>query len=336
MKSSWKKFLTRSRRFGELHGQRPMVVMELDAVHPDLGMIVEDWKLKLRFVPLKLNVDQDALEFLIAFCSYAPPVEPSVDDVPVFFQKFELGTMHLCIDYKAKHIDIDRLRSGNYEELANLLSLEGMELELCSVNLTGVSGWPDVGAGMVAAWAPNIWESQLHRYAAGVQPIRSLSNLASGMYDLVYLPLYDERSVLRGMQRGTKSAAWKVTLELVTVTTRMAVMAQIALEHVRDAIGPEDARRGGGEKSKMANAPGSIQEGLHQAYRSLSKRLQFAASTAVGRGSRRTQATHVGSLCRGVLGLGIGATEAATKILLGAQHNLDPAGLREGRDKYKD
>lgn len=317
-------------------------MMELDAVHPNLDMLVEDWKLKLRLVPLKLNVDQDALEFLTAFCSYDPQEQEAVDEVPIFFQKFELSTLHLCIDYKAKHLDLERLRSGNYEELANLLSLEGMELELCSVNLTGVSGWPDIGAGVVAAWAPNIWESQLHRYAAGVQPIRSISNVASGMYDLVYLPLYDERSVLRGMQRGTKSCAWKVTLELVTVTTRMSLMAQIALEHVRDAIGPEHVNRRPAAISKMANAPNSIQEGLRHAYHSLSTRLQLAASTAVGRpvgrGSQRYSNSqgYVNTLLRGVLGVGITTTEAAAKVLLGVQHELDPALQQEGRDKYKE
>merc|ERR1711865_185543 len=52
-KSTYKKFLTRSRRFGEQHGSRAMVKVELGAVHPDRDSLIEDWDLKLSFVPLK-------------------------------------------------------------------------------------------------------------------------------------------------------------------------------------------------------------------------------------------------------------------------------------------
>merc|ERR1711907_152630 len=101
--------------------------------------------------------------------------------------------------------DIGKVQTGHYEELANLLSLEGMELELAKVQLSGVSGWADVGTGVLCEWAPSIWDSQIHRYAQSVQPIRTASNVASGMFDLIYLPLCDERSILRGAQRGTAS-----------------------------------------------------------------------------------------------------------------------------------
>ena len=89
------------------------------------------------------------------------------------------GLNQVCIDYKAKHFDMNKVRSGHYEELANLLSLEGltpsshhhnthdamvgMELELAKVQLSGVSGWSDVGTGVLCEWAPSIWESQIHR-----------------------------------------------------------------------------------------------------------------------------------------------------------------------------
>eukprot|EP00656_Telonema_subtile_P014487 TRINITY_DN1742_c0_g3_i2.p1 TRINITY_DN1742_c0_g3~~TRINITY_DN1742_c0_g3_i2.p1 ORF type:complete len:951 (+),score=239.45 TRINITY_DN1742_c0_g3_i2:211-3063(+) len=110
-KSAWKKFLTRSRRGGEMQSSRAMVRVELDALHPDSDKLVEDWCFKLSLVPLKLNIDQDALDFLIAFLSFeADLIESQEDELSlppqIFFQSFELSALHVCIDYKAKHFDV--------------------------------------------------------------------------------------------------------------------------------------------------------------------------------------------------------------------------------------
>lgn len=326
-----------------------MLRLEIDALHPDLGKLVEDWNFKLELVPLKLNIDQDALDFLVAFLSFEAEFLENEDDTlaqtpPIFFQSFELSSLQVCIDYKAKHFDLNKCANGHYEELANLLSLEGMELSLGRVQLTGISGWADIGTGVLYHWAPSIWDSQIHRYAQSVQPIRMLANVASGMFDLIYLPMYDERSVLRGAQRGTVSCAWKVSLEVMSVAARMAVTAQIALEHVRDTVAPgaqnqtAGEEQGGHARSKFSNAPTSIASGLREAYGCLSRGLQFVANSMVkrrGRGRHSVQQGYTASLLQGVLGVGISTAEAASKVLLGMKNTLDPTHKFESNDKYK-
>lgn len=300
--------------------------------------------LKLSFVPLKLNIDQDALDFLLAFLSFEADGGEDLSDEdaalppPIFFQAFELSELKVCIDYNAKHFDIGKVRSGRYEEFANLLSLEGMELSLSRVQMAGVSGWANIGTGILCEWAPSIWESQIHRYAQSVQPVRSLSNLAGGMFDLIYLPMCDDRSVLRGAQRGTVSCAWKVSLEVMSVAARMAVTAQIALESVRNNIARENTTQPLDLRSKFSNAPGTVGAGLQEAYGSLSGGLKQAAASLVkkpGRGKQSAQRGYTALLLQGVLGVGIVTAEAASKVLLGARNTLDPTHKMEENDKYK-
>eukprot|EP00658_Telonema_sp_P-2_P025503 TRINITY_DN20273_c0_g1_i18.p1 TRINITY_DN20273_c0_g1~~TRINITY_DN20273_c0_g1_i18.p1 ORF type:complete len:303 (-),score=70.52 TRINITY_DN20273_c0_g1_i18:19-927(-) len=298
--------------------------------------------------------DRDALDFLVAFLSFESDawrdedVEPSAT-VPIFFQCFELGQLQVCIDYKAKHFDLNKVHDGHYEELANLLSLEGMELSLGRVRLNGISGWADIGTGVLCEWAPSIWESQIHRYAQSVQPIRTLANVASGMFDLIYLPLCDDRSVLRGAQRGTASCAWKVSLEVMSMAARMAVTTQIALEHVRDAVVPGAQNQTssadpvpqlgqGYMRSKFSNGPGGVAAGLKEAYNSLSHGFKMVANSLVkrsGRGRQSVQQGYAASLLQGVLGVGISTAEAASKVLIGARNSLDPTNKFETSDKYK-
>merc|ERR1712183_701828 len=115
------------------------------------------------------------------------------------------------------------------------------------------------------------------------------------------------------------------------VAARMAVMAQIALENVRDSVVPHkgaacnSTARG---RSKFSNAPDSIGTGLSEAYSSLSDGLKFAASSVVKRSSKGKHSAQQGymySLLQGVLGVGIITAEAATKVLIGVRNSLDPA-----------
>ena len=151
-----------------------------------------------------------------------------------------------------------------------------------------------------------------------------------------------------GAQRGTVSCAWKVSLEVMSVAARMAVTAQIALEHVRDTVAPgahnstqsqeQGSHAGARIRSKFSNAPGSIATGLKEAYGSLSRGLQMVATSVVKRSGRSRHAVQQGymtSLLQGVLGVGISTAEAASKVLIGARNTLDPTHRIEADDKYK-
>jgi hypothetical protein len=50
----------------------------------------------------------------------------------------EVDKIYIKLDYKAKHIDYSKLKKGNYMELMNFISLDGAELHLNSIKLTGV------------------------------------------------------------------------------------------------------------------------------------------------------------------------------------------------------
>eukprot|EP00163_Fabomonas_tropica_P000111 TRINITY_DN1008_c0_g1_i8.p1 TRINITY_DN1008_c0_g1~~TRINITY_DN1008_c0_g1_i8.p1 ORF type:complete len:2307 (+),score=578.38 TRINITY_DN1008_c0_g1_i8:369-7289(+) len=307
--SSWRKFLypmrdaNRPRREGS-HA----VELELESIHPDPKHVAEEFRMKLSALPLMLNVDQDAVEFLAAFFSYVTPdvlVGPrgmplSVSEEVAFFQVIEVAPLHVCINYKPKRIDFGALWDGDYSQLVNMLPLENMELDLVRVRRLAVHGWASIAEELGLAYQPHIIQTQVHKYVTGLQPVRPLVNVYGGIADLVMLPVEQYRKdgrVLRGLQRGTRSFLKHLSMETVNVGVTAAIGAQSALEFADQVISGEgDGGSGGGNAaagagaavgtsggpgeagdhsgpaiSKMANQPMNASEGLSQAGAALQR-----------------------------------------------------------------
>lgn len=275
------------------------------------------------------------------------------------------------------------LRAGDYAQLANLLPLENMELELKAVKMMGITGFDRVGMELAQLWAHDLSRHQAHRYLAGVQPIRSIVNVGSGVADLVLLPLshYKQHgSLKRGMQRGLSSFLKNVSLESMAAAARLAQGAQSILESVDDVLtyrpaplpshahaqfaqqrartqarrgshtgsvdmgaDGSDARRKPTHISKRANPPASAHDGFRQAYESLSRGLQSAASQMIvvpraeyqKYGSKGAVTSAIKAVPGAVLSPVIGGMEAVSKVLNGITNSIDPRRRKESSDKFK-
>jgi autophagy-related protein 2 len=128
--------------------------IEMDAVRPDPVAPLEEYRLFLALLPIRLHLDQQHIDFCINFFSpCAGPIVPphsglvddslypsagsSINSVPSFesgnpdtandaflpyFQICELQPLSIRLDYLPRHIDLVALREGNYAELLNLVS----------------------------------------------------------------------------------------------------------------------------------------------------------------------------------------------------------------------
>lgn len=111
-------------------------------------------------LPLKLHVDQDALDFLKAFFSFQdanafiqpnpPPPKPeiyfrmwlrriSISKYSRFLSEHvEVFPVEIKLDYKPKRVDYKALKEGRTIELMNFFHFEGAEMTLRHITLTGV------------------------------------------------------------------------------------------------------------------------------------------------------------------------------------------------------
>jgi autophagy-related protein 2 len=200
---------------------------------------------------------------------------------------------------------------------------------------------------------------------------------------LVLLPLQHYRqhgSIKRGVQRGLASFLRNVTLESMAAAARLAQGAQTILESVDDVLtyrptplpshahsqfaqqrarnAPRGGRGGAAAAAadaqessrarktylgKRANPPGSAAEGLRQAYESLSRGLQSAASQMIvvprdeyqRSGSRGAVRSAFQAMPGAMLSPVIGGMEAVAKVLNGAASSIAPNRVQEHRDRYK-
>jgi autophagy-related protein 2 len=153
---------------------------------------------------------------------------------------------------------------------------------------------------------------QKHKYLFGLQPLRTLAALGAGVWDLFHVPYLQYKRdgrVWRGVRAGAASFVRQWAAETFSVTGRLAQGAQSVLESVEEKLtalvegralsgggaggalsggGGVWVGRGGGSNtrrkmrsaaaiSKMAHPPAHVQEGLSQAYASLSRGLHTAA-----------------------------------------------------------
>ncbi|KAA1471103.1 hypothetical protein DENSPDRAFT_858705 [Dentipellis sp. KUC8613] len=315
--STWRKFLTAL--WSDSHGNvresgSNMVRVELRTVHPVPGNTAEEARLRAKLLPLRLHVDQDALDFLKKFFSFkdptaAPPQASGSPSNETYFQQAEVFPVGLKLDYKPRRVDYRALRDGKTIELMNFFHFDGAEMTLRHITLFGVTGWARFFDLLNDLWTPDVKATQLAEVISGVAPIRSIVNVGSGVADLVLLPIAQYRKdgrVVRGVQKGTKAFVKTTAMEAVKLGARLATGTQVILEQAEDVLGTQfnesittetvqvlssdgmdlessqewDGQRNAGDLiSRYAEQPGDVKEGIQSAYTSLKRNLNSAAQT---------------------------------------------------------
>ncbi|KAG7394108.1 Autophagy- protein 2 A [Phytophthora boehmeriae] len=249
----------------------------------------------------------------------APVVDTIANVGAWFFQSVDIKPCKIKIDYRPNHVDYAALRAGDYLEVINLFVLEGMELVLRRVQMSGLDGWTALGEHVLISWVQDISRRQIHKCVASVSmpPLRPFVNIGAGAADLILLPMEHygrDRRLVRGLKKGASSFLKSVTIETLNTASKVAQGTQALLEHADDVVSSssalrrkqlkyrqagsriarnsrrmggggirnaQDAGGGIGGRQYLAQQPASAAEGFGQAYDSLARELHVAAKTIV-------------------------------------------------------
>ncbi|KAH9180656.1 hypothetical protein EDB89DRAFT_1840925 [Lactarius sanguifluus] len=372
--STWRKFLTalRSDSRGNIRETGSnMVRIELCSVLPVPGNTSEETRLRAKILPLRLHVDQDALDFLKKFFNFQNPTatpDPGPKD-ETYLQRAEVFPVALKLDYKPRRVDYRALRDGRTIELMNFFHFDGAEMTLRHITLFGVAGWPRFFDMLNDLWTPDVKATQLADVISGVSPIRSVVNVGSGVADLVLLPIAQYRKdgrVVRGLQKGTKAFVRSTAMEAVKLGAQLATGTQVILEQAENVLGSkfnetvlaetvshpsENVFDAGTDDwasndestdpiSKYAEQPVDIRDGIETAYTSMRRNLSSAAQTILAVPMEvfersGSEAPVIRAVPIAVLRPMIGASEAVSKTLLGLHNSMDPEIRHENAAKYK-
>ncbi|GAA5949417.1 hypothetical protein JCM21900_004056 [Sporobolomyces salmonicolor] len=270
--STWRKFLTELRPSdgGVVRASgAPMARFELKTVKPvgSIASAQEEIVMKIKISPLRLYIDQDALDFLKAFGAFEVPAreqskatepnQPPAAGSEPFFQRVEVLPVKLKLDYKPKRVDYYALKQGKTAELMNFFHFDGSEMTLRHLVVTGVSGTTTLSNLVQDIWTPDVKANQLADVISGITHVRSVVNVSSGVANLVLLPIEQYRKdgrIVRGLQKGAQAFARQTTLEAINVGAKLATGTQVILEQAEHVLGARFAHPVVGEMFAAASS----------------------------------------------------------------------------------
>ncbi|CAM6122683.1 unnamed protein product [Calypogeia fissa] len=295
------------------------VKIEMDSVRPNPSAPLEEYRLSIGLLPIRLHLDQRHIDFCIEFfsprqsssapgqssdeggyslagspISGSPELPPDTnglveDALLPFFQICELRPFTVRVDYLPRRVDLISLRGGNYAELLNLVTWKGIELNLKHVRAAGVHGWSSLSGVIFGEWLEDISQNQVHKFVRGVGPIRPLYAMGSGAAKLLVLPAEHykkDRRLFRGMRKGAIAFLRSISLEALGLGAHLAAGAHEILQQTELALGgtpvPTSFTSEKGDRRSRAVQPGDAREGIQQACESLSQGLERTASSLVG------------------------------------------------------
>ncbi|KAI1812900.1 hypothetical protein GGS20DRAFT_555692 [Poronia punctata] len=359
--STWKKFATYDQDAGEREMGASMVHLEILNVKPLPELAASEIVLKATVLPLRLHVDQDALDFITRFFEFkddSKPTHASPSDIP-FIQRAEVNSIPVTLDFKPKRVDYAGLRSGHTTEFMNFVVLDQSRMVLRHTIIYGASGFDRLGKTLNDIWMPDVKRNQLPGVLAGLAPVRSLVTVGSGFKELVEIPIREYKKdgrIVRGISKGAAAFARTTGTELVKLGAKLAVGTQHALQgaegiltkkpSTQEATGWEDEDTESEEPKQIslyADQPTGVIQGLRGAYSSLARDLTMAKDAIIAVPGEVMESGNAQGAAKAVLKRAptiifrplIGSSKAIGQTLLGATNSLDPQNRRRVDEKYK-
>ncbi|TVY49740.1 Autophagy-related protein [Lachnellula occidentalis] len=357
--STWRKFATYMQDAGERESGTSMIHLEILNVKPIPDLAASEIVLKATVLPLRLHVDQDALDFITRFFEFKEDStalsHSAPGDVP-FIQRAEINTVQVKLDFKPKRVDYAGLRSGHTTEFMNFVILDGADMELRHTIIYGVSGFDKLGKCLNDIWMPEIKRNQLPGILAGLAPVRSIVNVGGGFKHLITVPIKEYKKdgrVVRGISKGASAFAKTTGTELVKLGAKVAIGVQTALQGAEGFLGPtsegpmpvveDDDSEDKKQISLYANQPVGVFQGLRGGYAGLQRDLVIARDAIIAVPGEVMESGNAAGVLRAVrkhaptviLRPAIGVAKAGGQILMGATNSLDPVNLQRADAKYK-
>ncbi|CAI6266894.1 unnamed protein product [Periconia digitata] len=366
-KSAWRKFLTCTIERSQREINRPMINLELLTVKPTEDLAASDLVIKVSVLPLRLHVDQYALEFITRFFEFKNESELS-SSTPAeqpFIQRLEVNAVQMKLDYKPRHVDYRGLRSGHTTEFMNFLMLDESNITLRHAIVYGISSFDKLHKTLNDVWMPDVKRNQLPGVLAGLAVVRPIVNVGSGVRDLVVVPMREYKKdgrIVRSLQKGVYAFATNTTAEMARLGAKVAIGAQNILEGTEKILGAESSSSSTSHArstshqhqdwdgddpssdsedprpvSNYAHQPIGVRAGLRSAARHLERDLLTARDAVIAipsevmeEGSGVGAAKAVAKRAPTILlRPALGATKLVSNALLGVGNALDPQSRRK-------
>ncbi|KAF1926173.1 uncharacterized protein M421DRAFT_47750, partial [Didymella exigua CBS 183.55] len=367
--STWKKFITCIIPPTQRELDRPMINLNLLTVKPVTDLAASELVIRVAILPLRLHVDQDALDFITRFFEFKDDSveKPAAPSEQPFIQRLEVQAVQLKLDYKPKRVDYGGIRSGHTTEFMNFLILDGSDITLRHAIVYGITSFDKLHKTLNDVWAPDVKRNQLPGVLSGLAAVRPLVNVGSGMRDLVVVPMREYQKdgrIVRSLQKGVYAFAKNTTSEVARLGAKVAIGTQTLLEGAEALLNPNQPGTGPSHRSprsqhldwtgsdppspdeepravsNYANQPLGVRAGLRSAARHLERDLLTARDAVIaipaevmeqgsGVGVARALARHAPTV---ILRPAVGATKALSNALLGVGNALDEGSRRKIED----
>lgn len=359
--STWKKFLTQQHNGESQELSKPMIHIQLLNRKTIQEREATDLMIHVAVQPLRLHVDQDALDFITRFTEFkdSSAEPPSPNDQP-FLSRVEVDTVDLQLDYKPKKVDYVGLRSGMATEFMNFVILDQANIKLRHAIVYGIRGFEPLHKTLNDVWMPDVKRNQLPTILAGLAPVRSLVNIGTGVRDVVAIPIREYKKdgrIVRSVQKGAFHFGRTTASELARLGAKVAIGTQNLLSGAEGLLAPQTQRagqssdratnpddddedRGPRAFSAYADQPLNVLSGLKSARRYLEHDLLMARDALIAVQGEVLESSNPGSAALAVarhaptvmLKPVIGASRAVGTALLGVGNQIDRGGVRRMED----